>query len=287
MISIRARESLENFRTKLKSDPQGLVEASDSLTRLAEADPRNAWLLAEIGGVFDSCGFEQEACMWYERALSLGEDKFPMENLPDFYVGCGSTLRNIGRLAESESVLRKALGRWPNSSALQFFLGLTLKSQGRAHEAISALVALHVGSWDNSVKSYTRAIQTYWEKELEVEAARPSVCWVRLCVESVEVSTRWYAKVLDIPPNVLTPTFGLITLGATRIEFAPSDEKNPKGRGGAVGYLHVKDLEATIARFEQNGAEIYRGPLPVPEEGLTICQMLDPYGNVLGLVGPS
>jgi tetratricopeptide (TPR) repeat protein len=136
-------DELDELKKQLLLDRKQLAQVSVRVTALAHENPGNAWLCAEIGGIFDSAGFEVEACNWYEQALALGEDHFPQEQRCDFYIWYGSTLRNVGRLADSEYVLREALRRWPRSSALQFFLALTLKSQSRGNESISMLTALH------------------------------------------------------------------------------------------------------------------------------------------------
>ena len=99
-------------------------------------------------------------------------------------------------------------------------------------------------------------------------------------------TTRWYAQVLEVEPKVYDDQFSLFCLGSARIELVKADAKNPASPGGSVGYLHVTDLQAWNTRFKEGGANVYRGPLPIPEEGITICQMIEPHGTVLGLVGP-
>jgi len=36
--------------------------------------------------------------------------------------------------------------------------------------------------------------------------------------------------------------------------------------------------------LEKLGASLYRGPMPI-EDGLGMCQLADPFGNLLGLRG--
>ena len=50
-----------------------------------------------------------------------------------------------------------------------------------------------------------------------------------------------------------------------------------------MGYLRVLDFQTAIAHFEKNGAKVYRGPIEVGG-GKSICQMIDPIGNVVGLI---
>ena len=51
-----------------------------------------------------------------------------------------------------------------------------------------------------------------------------------------------------------------------------------------VAYWRVSSLAETRARLERAGATLYRGPLVIGN-GEVICQMSDPFGNLLGLIG--
>jgi predicted enzyme related to lactoylglutathione lyase len=63
------------------------------------------------------------------------------------------------------------------------------------------------------------------------------------------------------------------------------DEKSPFSPGGQVAYWRVASLESATRYFLSLGATLYRGPLTV-ENGEAICQICDPFGNALGLIGP-
>ena len=45
-------------------------------------------------------------------------------------------------------------------------------------------------------------------------------------------------------------------------------------------------VERTRARLEEEGASLYRGPL-LRDDRKRMAQFLDPFGNVVGIVGPS
>lgn len=163
---------LPALRAALAASPDALAHTIHAVEALAASRPDDAWLRAQIGGVFDANGFEQEACRWYELALAFGVEALPPDQAPHLFVWYGSTLRNVGRLADSETTLRAALDRWPAFAALQFFLALTLMSQQRHAAAICALARLHAGGWDDSLRAYQRAVASYIEEELEPAAAR-------------------------------------------------------------------------------------------------------------------
>ena len=164
------QKEIESLRDKLAADPSSRNEVQMAAEALALRFSDDAWLLAEIGGVFDSNGHEADACLWYERALKFGFDSFPPEQAPHFCVWYGSTLRNVKRYRDSERVLRSALERWPRFSALQFFLALALMSQGKAMEAIVALAELQTPGWDDSIKQYHRVVESYLVEELRPAA---------------------------------------------------------------------------------------------------------------------
>lgn len=145
-------------------DPARFDEVKARASALADASPDDGWLRAELGGVFDSHGWEHEACLWYEKALGFGAESFPPDLAPEFFVWYGSTLRNVGRWAEAEACLRGALVTWPRHSALQFFWALALTSLGRYPEAVLALAEVHSGEWDDSLRAYQRAVRSYLDE---------------------------------------------------------------------------------------------------------------------------
>ncbi|HET7090661.1 MAG TPA: VOC family protein [Anaerolineae bacterium] len=59
----------------------------------------------------------------------------------------------------------------------------------------------------------------------------------------------------------------------------------PAGAAGQVAYWHVEDFDAALERAENLGAVLYRGPLR-RLDGQYMCQVKDPFGNLIGLIGP-
>ncbi|MCX4637146.1 VOC family protein [Streptomyces sp. RPA4-5] len=67
--------------------------------------------------------------------------------------------------------------------------------------------------------------------------------------------------------------------------FHMADEKrNPHG-GSTVTYWSVDDVDAVRQRLLDAGCTHHRGPLQVVP-GRKICQVIDPFGIVIGLDGP-
>ncbi len=52
-----------------------------------------------------------------------------------------------------------------------------------------------------------------------------------------------------------------------------------------MSYLNVDDFKIFVERAKSFEMKIYRGPLEVKEIGRTICQLEDPFGNVIGVEG--
>ncbi|ELV8773465.1 glyoxalase/bleomycin resistance/dioxygenase family protein, partial [Vibrio harveyi] len=46
----------------------------------------------------------------------------------------------------------------------------------------------------------------------------------------------------------------------------------------------VGNLCVALADFQKLGARLYRGPMEI-EDGLSMCQVEDPFGNLIGLRG--
>lgn len=106
----------------------------------------------------------------------------------------------------------------------------------------------------------------------------------RLCVKDLEASKGWYSKALGVSPWLDIPNYVEFRVGQSALALAPADEKSPYSKGGQIAYWRVHELDSVISHFTAHGAEVYRGPLDI-ENGEAICQIQDPFGNVLGFVG--
>jgi predicted enzyme related to lactoylglutathione lyase len=96
----------------------------------------------------------------------------------------------------------------------------------------------------------------------------------------------WYAELFGVAitrPAALDAY--VIRIGAQEIWFHDADGKTPSGVAGQVAYWRVDDFAAALARAQRLGATLYRGPLD-RLDGSLMCQVKDPFGNVLGLIGP-
>lgn len=104
-------------------------------------------------------------------------------------------------------------------------------------------------------------------------------------VENIKESRDFYCKLFDMEPFEEDDKFCSFKFGNTYFNLHPADEKSPKSKGGSVGYLQVEVFESFIKRAISLDKKIYRGPLKVNETGRTICQLEDPFGNIIGIEG--
>ena len=103
-------------------------------------------------------------------------------------------------------------------------------------------------------------------------------------VPVVRAAIEWYSSALGLPIASFDENFGYIQVGSSQLCFHVADAKADAGHRGQVAYWRVSSLAGTRAELERAGAKLFRGPLIIGN-GEAICQMADPFGNLLGLVG--
>lgn len=104
-------------------------------------------------------------------------------------------------------------------------------------------------------------------------------------VNDVEAGLRWYQRAF--PSAELRDIDGFVCLdvGGFLLELVAADEKVCSGKAGTVSYWGVTDLNSEILRFKSLGSDVYRGPMAIGD-GMGMCQVSDPFGNLIGLRGP-
>ncbi|MEP6863163.1 MAG: tetratricopeptide repeat protein [Deltaproteobacteria bacterium] len=137
---------------------------------LVAAEPSNVEAQLEAAYAHDRADREREAITYYDAAYRLG---VPASERRGFYVGFGSTLRNLGRADESVAVLAQAIADEPDYAPFHAFLALSLFSSGHPREALAAMlgVALEAakpGAFDR----YERALGEY-HRELLGDTGAP------------------------------------------------------------------------------------------------------------------
>jgi predicted enzyme related to lactoylglutathione lyase len=119
------------------------------------------------------------------------------------------------------------------------------------------------------------------------------VATVNIFADDVKAARKWYTELLGIEPyferpDAENPAYVEFRIGDYQHELGIIDSKyKPKGAaagtGGAIVLWHVDDIEAALERVKGMGAKEY-DPLTPREAGFITASVVDPFGNVLGLM---
>ncbi|WP_281861667.1 VOC family protein [Salana multivorans] len=118
---------------------------------------------------------------------------------------------------------------------------------------------------------------------------------VSFYADDLAAARDWYTQVLGIepyfafPPAPQPPAYIEFRIGDDEDELGFVDRRwAPPGStgtpGGAVVFRHVEGLEATAARRLELGATEYEPITPRGDSGFVTASVVDPFGNVLGVM---
>lgn len=122
----------------------------------------------------------------------------------------------------------------------------------------------------------------------QIDPAKPIVA-VLVHVPDVQKAIAWYEQALPGATRKTMPApffLEYLELGEIMLEIVPSDEKVSAAAAGSVVYWSTPDFDASLSHLLEVGATLYRGPGDI-ERGQRMCQVRDPWGNCVGLRGPS
>ena len=105
-------------------------------------------------------------------------------------------------------------------------------------------------------------------------------------VPDVEAGTEWYRQAFP-SCRVSRPAqngLAILNVDGFDLEIVQADDKVSSGKSGVVLYWSVESVEEALQRLIAIGATLYRGPMPI-EYGLAMCQVEDPFGNLIGIRG--
>ncbi len=96
----------------------------------------------------------------------------------------------------------------------------------------------------------------------------------------------WYEQAFAEATRVDVPEhdFAYLDVDGVHLEIVKADEKVSSGAAGSVVYWYTDDFDARLKFLTGLGATLYRGPMEI-DEGQIMCQMLDPWGNCIGIRG--
>jgi predicted enzyme related to lactoylglutathione lyase len=102
-------------------------------------------------------------------------------------------------------------------------------------------------------------------------------------VKDLDSATTLFAALLGAPPQMDTPYYVQYNVAGQEIGLDPNGAS--KGLTAPVPYLHVEDINATMAQLVEAGAE--------PKDAITdfggrlVGSVTDPAGNVIGVIQPA
>ena len=116
---------------------------------------------------------------------------------------------------------------------------------------------------------------------------------INLISDDVAATVAWYTELLGVQPYFVRPEQGPpayveFRLGPDEDELGILDSRFAKHPAtstpaGAVVYWHVDDVAAAVDRAIALGATAH-DPVIVREAGFVTGSVVDPFGNVLGLM---
>lgn len=128
---------------------------------------------------------------------------------------------------------------------------------------------------------------------MALQASLRGMATVSYYADDVPAARQWYSELLGIEPyfqrpDAQNPAYVEFRLGDYQAELGIIDRRYaPAGAaaspGGAVLFWHVDDIEAVLARVKAMGAAEYE-PLTPREAGFITASVVDPFGNILGLM---
>lgn len=128
---------------------------------------------------------------------------------------------------------------------------------------------------------------------MEKKQALRGMATVSFWADDVKAARKWYTELLGVEPyfqrpDSQNPAYIEFRIGDYQHElgiidrkFAPQSSK--PATGGVVLFWHVDDVKATLQKLLAMGAKEYE-PLTEREAGFTTASVVDPFGNILGIM---
>jgi len=117
---------------------------------------------------------------------------------------------------------------------------------------------------------------------------------VNYWADDVAAARDWYAELFGVEayfqmPSAENPSYAEFRIGDDADEFgiinrAYAPKAMQPGPGGATLLWHVDDVEATFKKLLEKGATEYEGITPRGDSGFVTASVVDPFGNVLGIM---
>ena len=102
-------------------------------------------------------------------------------------------------------------------------------------------------------------------------------------VPDLDKAKAWYSKVLGIEPYFDQPFYVGFNVGGYELGLDPDPSSKSEGPGGVVVYWGVADADDALKRLLSLRAT-ERTAVQDVGEGIRVATVLDPFGNVFGII---
>jgi predicted enzyme related to lactoylglutathione lyase len=102
-------------------------------------------------------------------------------------------------------------------------------------------------------------------------------------VPDLAVAKAWYGRAFGVEPYFDEPFYVGFNIRGFELGLQPEEGEKRAGAGGAVAYWGVENADHALARLIELGATEREGVQDVGG-GIRVATVIDPFGNVLGLI---
>jgi predicted enzyme related to lactoylglutathione lyase len=102
-------------------------------------------------------------------------------------------------------------------------------------------------------------------------------------VTDLGVAKSWYTRALGVEPYFDEPFYVGFTVGGYELGLDPDTSRSAPGAAGVVAYWGVADADAALAHLLAAGATAHAAVTDVGG-GIRVATVLDPFGNVFGII---
>ena len=101
-------------------------------------------------------------------------------------------------------------------------------------------------------------------------------------VSNLEIAKMWYLEIFDIKPYFDESFYVGFDIGGFELGLDPSADDYTKGNG-SITYWNVDDIDSAFERFKVKKVSVHQEIRTVGEE-IRLGSIIDPFGNVIGLI---
>ena len=102
-------------------------------------------------------------------------------------------------------------------------------------------------------------------------------------VRDLQRAKEWYTNVLGFAPYFDQPFYVGFNVGGFELGLDPDVGDRAEGAGGVAAYWGVEDARKTYERLLELGASPHEPPQEVGE-GIVVATVVDPFGNLFGVI---